>query len=69
MGLFLGCGSFWVVLNSIIYIIFNMAVVSVSVPVALKSQMDALDEVNWSAVARKAFERKVAEQEFLTKLT
>ncbi len=46
-----------------------MAVVSVSVPAALKSQMDALDEVNWSAVARKAFEKKVAEQEFLTKLT
>lgn len=46
-----------------------MVVVSVSVPSSLKERMDTLYDVNWSAVARSAFEKKVAEQEFLAKLS
>ena len=38
-----------------------MGTLSVSVPDDLKVQMEELDEVNWSAVARKAFEEKVKE--------
>lgn len=46
-----------------------MVVVSVSVPSSLKERMDTLSDVNWSAVARVAFEKKVTEQEFLAKLS
>ena len=42
-----------------------MSTLSVSVPDDLREQMIRLDEVNWSAVARKAFEEKVKEVEFL----
>jgi len=42
-----------------------MATLSVSVPEKLKKRMGSLDEVNWSAVARKAFEKKIKEIEFL----
>ncbi len=42
-----------------------MGTLSVSVPDNLREQMDQLEEVNWSAVARKAFEEKVEEVEFL----
>ncbi|HIG93373.1 MAG: hypothetical protein QT02_C0011G0036 [archaeon GW2011_AR9] len=42
-----------------------MGTLSVSVPDDLKVQMEELDEVNWSAVARKAFEEKVKEVEFV----
>ena len=45
-----------------------MGTLSVSVPDDLKEQMIKLDEVNWSAVARKAFEEKVKEVEFLNKI-
>ncbi len=42
-----------------------MGTLSVSVPDDLREQMVELDEINWSAVARKAFEEKIKEVEFL----
>lgn len=45
-----------------------MATLSVAVPEELKEKMSELEEVNWSAVARKAFEEKVKEIEFVKKL-
>ncbi len=42
-----------------------MGTVSVSIPDDLREKMTKFDEVNWSAVARKAFEEKVKEIEFL----
>jgi len=45
-----------------------MGTISVSVPDDLKARMSRLDEVNWSAVARKAFEEKIKQIEFLEKI-
>ena len=45
-----------------------MGTLSVSVPDDLREQMVKLEEINWSAVARKAFEEKVREVEFLRNL-
>lgn len=45
-----------------------MTTLSVSVPDDLKRHMEALDEVNWSAVARKAFEEKVAQIQMMRKI-
>ena len=45
-----------------------MGTVSVSIPDQLKLKMTQLDDINWSAVARKAFEYKVEQVEFLTKI-
>lgn len=45
-----------------------MVTISVSIPQELRVRMNKLDEVNWSAIARKAFEKKVEEIEFLKKL-
>ncbi len=42
-----------------------MGTLSVSVPEDLREQMVKLEEINWSAVARRAFEEKVKEVEFL----
>ena len=42
-----------------------MTNLSVSVPEELRQRMVKLDEVNWSAVARKAFEEKVQQIEFM----
>lgn len=42
-----------------------MGTLSVSVPDELRVKMDRLDEVNWSAIARKAFEEKLKEIEIL----
>ncbi len=42
-----------------------MGNLSVSVPDDLREKMDRLDEVNWSAIARKAFEEKLKEIEIL----
>ncbi|MFH1053965.1 MAG: hypothetical protein V1740_06120 [Candidatus Woesearchaeota archaeon] len=36
-----------------------MAILSVSVSNELKQEMEKLDDINWSAVARKAFEERV----------
>ncbi len=46
-----------------------MGTMSVSVPDNLREQMVKLDEINWSAVARRAFEEKVREVEFLRKIS
>ena len=45
-----------------------MGTLSVSVPKDLKDKMKELDEINWSAVARKAFEEKIRQVEFLKKI-
>ena len=45
-----------------------MGTLSVSVPEELRTRMARIDEVNWSAVARKAFEEKVAEIDILQKI-
>jgi hypothetical protein len=45
-----------------------MGTLSVSVPDTLREKMAQLDDINWSAVARKAFEEKVEQIEFITKL-
>lgn len=42
-----------------------MATVSVSIPDTLKSKMGAHDDINWSAVARKAFEARLDQAELL----
>ncbi|HLD04516.1 MAG TPA: hypothetical protein VJG90_02240 [Candidatus Nanoarchaeia archaeon] len=45
-----------------------MTTVSVAIPDELKQRMHQMDEVNWSAVARKAFEEKIHQIEFMKKL-
>ena len=45
-----------------------MGTLSVSVPEELKRKMSQMDEVNWSAIARKAFEEKIEEIEFLKEI-
>ena len=45
-----------------------MGTVSISVPDELRKKMNELDEINWSAVARKAFEEKVMQIAFLKKI-
>ncbi len=42
-----------------------MAVMSVSIPDELKDKMGRFDEINWSAVARRAFEEKVRQAEII----
>ena len=46
-----------------------MGNLSVSVPEKLKEKMTKLEEVNWSAIARKAFEEKVKQIEFLEEIS
>ena len=46
-----------------------MGTISVSVPDELRERMGHFDEVNWSAIARKAFEAKVDQIEFLNKIS
>ena len=48
--------------------IIQMGTLSVSVPDDLRERMDRLDDINWSAVARRAFEEKVEQVEFLRKI-
>lgn len=45
-----------------------MATLSVSVSEELRQKMETLEEVNWSAVARKAFEEKIEDIEFLKQI-
>jgi hypothetical protein len=44
-----------------------MTNVTLSIPAELKQRMDCFEELNWSAVARKAFEEKIQELEFIKK--
>lgn len=43
----------------------KMGNISVSIPDNLKQKIVKLEEVNWSAVAREAFEEKIKQIEFL----
>jgi len=45
-----------------------MGTLSVSVPDTLKKKMLEMEDINWSAVARKAFEERIDEIEFLKDL-
>ncbi len=45
-----------------------MATLSISIPDELKQKITENDEINWSAVARKALEIKIEQIEFLRKL-
>ena len=44
-----------------------MVNVTLSIPNELKQKMDLLAEINWSAVAREAFDEKVKDMEFIKK--
>ena len=39
--------------------------VTISVPVELKQKMDEMSVINWSAVAREAFEEKIRDLELI----
>ncbi len=45
-----------------------MRTLSVSVDDETKRKMNSLDEINWSAVARKAFQEKIRQVEIMKKL-
>ena len=40
---------------------------TLSIPTELKQRMDSLAEINWSAVAREAFDEKIRDLEFIKK--
>ncbi len=42
-----------------------MVTLTLAVPAELKTKMDAFPEINWSAVARQAFNEKIADLELL----
>lgn len=42
-----------------------MVNITLSVPEELKKKMEIFVEMNWSAVARKAFEEKISDLEFI----
>jgi hypothetical protein len=44
-----------------------MVNVTLSIPFDLKTKMDQFVEINWSAVARVAFDEKIKDLEFLKK--
>lgn len=44
-----------------------MVNVTLSVPLDLKQKMDTFSEINWSAVAREAFDNKIKDLEFIKK--
>ena len=44
-----------------------MVNVTLSVPIELKQKMDLFAEINWSAVAREAFDDKIRDLEFIKK--
>ena len=44
-----------------------MVNVTLSIPNELKQKMDTFVEINWSAVAREAFDEKVRDMEFIKK--
>jgi hypothetical protein len=46
-----------------------MVNLSIAVPEELKRRMDAHDTVNWSAVARHAFEERIRDMEFIQQFT
>jgi hypothetical protein len=42
-----------------------MVNVTLSIPTELKQRMDNFAEINWSAVAREAFDEKIKDLEFI----
>jgi len=46
-----------------------MATLSVSIPEDLKAEMFEFEEMNWSAVAKKAFEQKISDMDFFKKIS
>lgn len=44
-----------------------MVNMTIAVPDDLKRKMDSFAEINWSAIARQAFDSKVQELEFIKK--
>ena len=46
-----------------------MANVTLAVPEDLQKKMDSFAEINWSAVARQAFSKKISDLEILSKFT
>jgi hypothetical protein len=42
-----------------------MVNVTLSIPADLKHRMDSFAEINWSAVAREAFDEKIKDMEFI----
>ena len=44
-----------------------MVNVTLSIPNELKQKMDTFAELNWSAVAREAFDEKIRDMEFIKK--
>jgi hypothetical protein len=42
-----------------------MVNVTLSIPNELKQKMDTFAEINWSAVAREAFDEKIKDMEFI----
>ena len=46
-----------------------MVNITLAIPPELKKRMDAFPELNWSAVARQAFDSRLKNLEFLRKFT
>ena len=46
-----------------------MANMTLALPAELKSRMDQFPELNWSEVARQAFEQKMKDLEFLKRFS
>lgn len=44
-----------------------MVNITLSIPNELKNRMDVFAEINWSAVAREAFDDKIKDLEFIKK--
>jgi hypothetical protein len=44
-----------------------MVNVTLSIPNELKQKMDTFAEINWSAVAREAFDEKIRDMDFIKK--
>ena len=44
-----------------------MVNVTLSLPAELKQKMDSFEEINWSAVAREAFDEKLKDMELIKK--
>jgi hypothetical protein len=44
-----------------------MVNITLSVPSELKSKMDSFPEINWSAIAREAFDTKIRDMEIIKK--
>ncbi len=46
----------------------KMVNLTLSIPNELKDKMDTFKEINWSAVAREAFNEKIKDLEFIKKM-